>query len=398
MTHEPITTERQLESFCRKLAGEAAIAFDTEFVSEHTYRPQLCLVQVAAGGQLTAIDPLAVGDLTRFWEALAAPGHETIVHAGREELAFCLAAVGRPPGQLFDVQIAAGMIGLDYPAGYGTLIGKLLGETPEKGETRTDWRRRPLSARQLEYALADVRHLPPLWEVLRRRLAELGRLGWFESEMAAWQAGVQSSQSRERWRKVAGSSSLSRRSQAIVRELWLWREVQAERRNSPVRRVLRDDLIVELAKRRSADPKQIRAVRGMERRDFEQVLPALGESIAKALALADAHCPPAIRREASPQLSMLSQFLSTALTCICRAAEVAPSLVSTVGDVRELVAYRLGESTDQAETVPRLAWGWRAEVVGQVLDDLLTGKVSIRIQDPHCEQPLAFEPVRRISS
>src|SRR5262245_34913464 len=114
-----ITSDRELSAFCGRLTASRSIAFDTEFVSEHTYRPQLCLVQLAAEGELAVIDPLAVGEMTPFWEALASPGRETIVHAGREEVAFSLAAVGAPPAGLFDVQIAAGLVGNDYPAGYG---------------------------------------------------------------------------------------------------------------------------------------------------------------------------------------------------------------------------------------------------------------------------------------
>ena len=384
-----ITTDSQLGSLCERLAQCDTIAFDTEFVSEHTYRPQLCLIQVAAGGELSVIDPLAINDLTPFWLALAAPGHETFVHAGREEIVFCLGAVGKPPANLFDVQLAAGFIGLEYPAGYGNLISKLLGMTPRKGETRTDWRRRPLSDRQIDYALEDVRHLVPLRDTLQARLTELGRLHWFQAEMATLINEIDESRRRERWRKVSGSSGLSGRSQAIVRELWLWRDQEAARRDCPVRRVLRDDLIVELAKRRSAEAKQVRAVRGMERGDLQRLLPGICQAIEQGLKVPDDSCPGIVRRDASPQLTMLGQFLSSALSSICRAAEVAPSLVGTANDVRDLVAHQLGEY--EGREPPLLAQGWRAEVVGHLLDDLIAGKVSIRIRDPRAEQPLAFE-------
>ncbi len=391
MGYVTITTDDQLADFCRRLASAPTICFDTEFVSEHTYRPELCLVQVAAGDELTLIDTLAVQDIGPFWEVLAAPGHDTIVHAGRQELVFCLEAVGVPPANLFDVQLAAGMIGLEYPAGYGNLMFKLLGEKAQKGETRTDWRLRPLSPRQLEYALDDVRHLERMRDAIVKRLNRLSRWAWFQDEMAAWQNEVADARNSERWRKVAGSSGLSGRSLAIVRELWTWRDREASRRNCPVRQVLRDDLIVELAKRRSAEPRQIGAVRGMERGDLRRAIPELGHVISKALAIPDAECPETIRTDTSPQLTMLGQFLSSALSSICRGAEVATSLVGTASDVRELVAYRMGEAGASTNGPPLLARGWRAEVVGQLLEDLLAGKVSIRIEDPLSEQPLVFE-------
>jgi ribonuclease D len=391
---EHITTDRRLEEFCREAAGAASIAFDTEFVSEHTYRPQLCLIQVAAGDRMAVIDPLAVRDVTPFWKLVASPGHETIVHAGREELLFCLAAVGRPPERLFDVQIAAGLVGYEYPAGYGSLMFKLLGTRLHKGETRTDWRRRPLSSSQITYALDDVRYLRPMVDKLRARLERLRRAEWLAGEMAAWQLDVDASRGGERWWKVSGTSGLSRRSLAVVRELWSWREREAEKRDWPTRRVLRDDLIIELAKRKSGEPKQIRALRGMERRDLERAMPQLAAAVQRALDLADDECPVPQQRAAPAQLNVLGQFLSTALVSICRAAELAPSIVGTASDVRELVAYRLGLRDDNGlAEPPPLACGWRAEIVGRMIDDLLGGRLAIRIGDPLADEPLVFDPV-----
>ncbi len=387
MPHLHITTAEQLAAFVARLTTADPICFDTEFVSEDSYRSDLCLIQVAAGDALAVIDPLATGDVNSFWEALAAEGHETIVHAGREEFLFSLAAIGRRPARLFDVQIAAGLVGHEYPAGYGSLIGRLLGKSPQKGETRTDWRRRPLSAHQIDYALDDVRYLQPLRDRLHARLVELGRLEWMAAEMSAWQDEIEASRTRERWRRVSGINGLSARSLAIVRELCRWREAEAARRDSPIRRVLRDDLIVELARRQTADPKRIRAVRGLERGDIQRMMPKITEHVQAALDLPDSELPRSERRDSSQQFTVLGQFLATALASICRRAEVAASIVGTVSDVRELIAYRLGQSSEE----PRLAQGWRAEVVGRQLENLLFGRTSIRIVDPKSDQPLAFE-------
>jgi len=280
------------------------IAFDTEFVSEDTYRSHLCLVQVAIGQELTAIDAMAVTDLTPFWAVIAAPGHETIVHAGREESLFCLESTGQFPNHWSTCKSPRP----HRPGISGRLRQpdfKAAGVTPDKGETRTDWRRRPLTEKQIIYALADAKHLEPLYEVIGARLDNLGRREWFADEMLAWQEDVRASRSKERWRKVSGSSGLSSRCQAIVRELWLWREAEAERRNCPVRRVIRDDLIVELAKRRSDDPKQIRAIRGMEYGQLGRAVPELARAIETALNLPDSECPRVIRQDTNPQLMML---------------------------------------------------------------------------------------------
>ena len=392
LDHEHVTTDKQLRQLCHELAAAPSIAFDTEFVSEHTYRPELCLIQVAAGERMVVIDPQSMSDITPFWELLAAPGHDTIVHAGREELLFCLASVGAPPTRLFDVQIAAGLVGNEYPAGYGSLLFKLLGTRLDKGETRTDWRRRPLSASQISYALDDVRYLDALSGKLRGRLEQLGRTAWLEGEMQAWKDDVAATRGDERWWKVSGTSGLSRRNLAVVREIWRWRESEAEKRDCPTRRVLRDDLIIELAKRKSADVKQIRAVRGMERRDLDRALPQLAAAIKRGLELPEDQLPAPQQREVPAQLNVLGQFLSTALAGICRAAELAPSIVGTASDVRELVAFRLG-LTNGDEGPPLLGRGWRAEIVGRMIDDLLAGRVAVRIGDPLAAEPLVFEPV-----
>jgi ribonuclease D len=392
MSYNHVTTPDQLTALCDELAQAPIIAFDTEFVSEHTYRSQLCLVQVCTPAGLAVIDPLTAGTLHRFWEILAQPNHQTIVHAGREELAFALQAVDRCPANLFDVQIAAGLVADEFPSGYGSLLSRLLGVNTQKGETRTDWRRRPLSPQQLEYALDDVRYLIPLRDKLQERLEKTNRTAWLQAEMQAFEQEIISSRTRERWRRISGISGLSQRSLAVARELWRWRESEAQRRDSPPRFVLRDDLIVELARRRTADLRQIRAVRGLERGELQRSLPKIAEHIQLALDIPQQDLPQSERREVPQQITVLGQFLSTALTSLCRSKELAPALVGTASDVRDLVAFRLGFVNGQA---PALACGWRAEVVGTLIDDLLAGKLSIRITDPLSDHPLAFENATR---
>ncbi len=390
MQHRSITTDRQLAEYCRQLAQADSIALDTEFVSEHTFRPVLCLVQVAASGEIAVIDAMAVEDVTPFWEAVTAEGHETVVHAGRSEMEFCLEATGRWPERPFDVQLAAGLAGGEYPAGYNNLLAQLLGEKPRKHETRTDWRRRPLSKRQIEYAIDDARYLPALRDTLHAKLEQLGRLAWLDEEMAAWREEVECACSKDRWRRIPGISGLDRQSLAIVRELFYWREGEAERRNRPVRRVLRDDLIVELARRKTADQKRILAIRGLGRRDLRSRMPEIAARIRHTLDLPDDDRPAIIHRERTPRISVLGQFLFSALGSVCRRSQLAPNLVGTPNDIRDLIVYRTGGS--KRERVPRLAQGWRAEFIGHLFDDLLAGKKSIRIEDPKSEHPLIFEP------
>ena len=218
----------------------------------------------------------------------------------------------------------------------------------------------------------------------------MGRLSWLEEEMADWQEELCRAVSQERWRRVSGNSGLDARSLAIVRELWKWRDAEAQRRDQPARRVLRDDLIIELARRQTADIKRIRALRGMERGDLLRRVGEIAAAIQRALSLPEEQCPQRPPREPSPQLSVLGQFLFAALGSLCRQARLAPNLVGGPNDIRELIVYGANPGAE-GRRPPRLARGWREQFVGRLFEDLLAGKVSIRIADPQSDHPLVFE-------
>ncbi len=307
--YEYLSTDQALGEFCRHIADAPFIAFDTEFVSEDRYYPDLCLVQVAAKGDLAIIDPFAVSDLQAFWKLLLTPGRVTIVHAGREEFRFCRRAIGQRPRDWFDTQLASGLVGIDYPASYGTLIQKLLGKSLGKGETRTNWRRRPLTKRQLDYALQDVLYLEPLYQQISAKLDQMQRDAWLEEELAAWQDQLEQEEVTQRWRRVSGISGLSRRQLAILFEIWKWRDAHARTRDIPPRRVLRDDLMVELARRGSCDEQHIRALRGMDWRKQQRSIPEISECIARGLHLPEEDCPSTGSKSVRPQFTLLGQFL-----------------------------------------------------------------------------------------
>lgn len=389
-SYDHVTSATQLARLVDRLAAHDHVAFDTEFVSEHTYRSQLCLIQVAAPDTLAVIDTLAVRELEPFWRLLTDPKRTTVVHAGREELGFILHAIGERPAKLFDVQVAAGLVDHDFPAGYAAIVRRLLNLQTNKAETRTDWRQRPLSAAQLDYALDDVRHLEQLWRKLETKLQATGRMSWMDAEMAAWQDDVAESFTRKRWRRVSGLNGLSRRELAIAREVWHWRDALAEQRDMPPKRVLRDDLLVELCKRKSADSRQISAIRGMQRSDLRHILPSLAAAIERGLAVPDSECPGGEKHRAPPaQLAVLGQFLATAVAGMCRQQKIAPALVGTASDMRDLLAWKL--DCYEGDQPPLLATGWRQEVVGSLIDDLLDGKASIRIGDLRSNDPLVID-------
>ncbi len=393
MSHESITTPSQLADLCGRLRGQARIGFDTEFVSEDTFRPELCLVQVVAEGVLAVIDPQKVGDLKEFWEVLADGSHVTLVHAMREEVSFSLTAIGRPPANIFDTQIAAGLCGPDYPAAYGNVVTRFTGKKANKGEQRTDWRKRPLTKDQIDYALEDVRYLFALHDAMLKALTKLGRLEWLAEEHQKYYDDLLIARTQPRWRRVSGIGNLPTRSLAIVRELWKWRQEEAERRDLPPRRILRDDLLVELAKRKMDSPDKIRAVRGMMYGQLKNSLHDIAACVKCGLEAPLDDIRGQGRTMAPAQVSLLGQFLTPAITSICHKANVAASLAGTASDVRDLIAFRLGYELE-SEDPPILASGWRAELIGHLIEDLIAGRKSIRIGDPESDHPLEFDEVQ----
>lgn len=392
--HPPtITDQAALEQLCQRLQQAPQIGIDTEFVSEDTFHPELCLIQIATAEELAVVDTMAVKDLKPFWDLLTQGDHVTIFHAGREELNFVLRAVDAVPRQMFDVQLASGFCCQEFPSAYGAIVRKYLNHKPRKGEQRTDWRRRPLTDAQIDYALEDVRYLLPLYEHLTETLSQSDRLDWFQDELERWRDEVIAARQRKDWRRVSGIGSLSPRSLAIVRELWLWRQQEAERLNKPPKRLLRDDLLVEAAKRKSDKPEQLMAIRGMQRGPMKQLAEEMAACVRRGLKAPVERMPKSTRTRTVSQLNLLGQFLTPALATICQRSNIAASLVGTATDVRELIAFRLDLPEAKEKGPPKLSRGWRAEVVGNLINELLDGKKSIRIVNANHEDPLVFDGV-----
>ncbi|MEM9646775.1 MAG: HRDC domain-containing protein, partial [Planctomycetota bacterium] len=251
-----------------------------------------------------------------------------------------------------------------------------------------DWRHRPLTEDQLIYALHDVTDLFSLYQSIGSKVEKLGRNEWVDEEASALQQKVIGAETQENWRRVSGSSGLKPRQLEISRQLWRWREDLARDLDRIPKRVLRDDLMVELARRGSTDVKKIRGIRGMERRNLYDEYSNIAEAIRTALATPDADLPrkaKGTRRVVSP---MLSQFLSTSIACISRQHRLSPSIVGNSDDVRELLGYELDQKPD--DPLPSLLQGWRGEIVGKPFRQLLAGNLAIRVADVSESQPLEF--------
>lgn len=382
-----IDNPAKLASFCQSLTNCRFLGFDTEFVSEDRYESELCLIQVATEDQLAIIDPIVIGDTTAFWKALSNGGHISVAHAGREEFRFCERFTGARPAQLFDVQIAAGLVGFEYPAAYSSLVSKLANESIKKGETRSDWRRRPLSRSQLDYAIVDVVHLKKIHDKLVDRLTNLDRLTWMTEEMEKWQADLESLRTEELWRRISGVATLDSKSLAVVRELWNWRDRTAKEKDQPARRILRDDLMVELARKATSNTKKIKSVRGMERRQFANQIDEIARAIQVGIELPKEKWPKKKFDSKIPSLGLLGQYLSVAMGVICRQNNLAPAIFGTTSELRQLAAWHLGMIKKPDS---RLLTGWRGNIILPIVEQILAGQLALNVVNPKDDQPLSL--------
>ncbi len=374
---------------CRTIRHRGAFALDTEFVTEHTYYPELALVQIALPDEIFLIDPLAVPDLGEVWDLVADPSIVSIMHGAEQEARFCWQETGRMPGALFDVQLAVAFTGARFPLNYASLVQTVLGVRTRQNQTRTDWIRRPLAAAQLCYAVEDVDHLFPVHERLMDQLHELDRVSWLEEENAERLASVEHDLNHPRWWRVSGTQGLSRRSLAAVRELFFWREEVASRRDMPRRRVLRDDLIVSAASALPATEDALRRLRGFEKRQSREVEEVL-DRVRRAIDMPESELPESRRPRGQQSLArMLSLLMEAVLEETCVDQQVDASLVGTASDLRELVRWHLAGREDAS--LPALKRGWRAAVCGDILEAVLAGEVHVSVADPAGRRPLAIE-------
>ena len=378
---------------CEHIRETGQVAFDTEFVSEYTYRPDLGLLQFATRDRCVAVDPYEIDDLSPWWDIMADEETTVVVHGGQAEIRFCLTESGSRPNRLFDVQLAEGFRSTSYPLAYRSLALRVIGAKLYNSETRTDWRKRPLSPRQLEYALDDVRPLAKIWNKQQNSLGKLGRIKWFFDEMDRMIEEIASESTKESWRKLSGASQLRPRELAVLRELATWRRQEADDRNRPIRQILRDDLLVELAKRQPRSVNDLNRTRDMNRPSYQRSAKQFLECIEKGLAVPDKECPattPKQNHDRSIDDKAIGQLLGMALTNRCSQWNLSKQIVATSADLRDFIQWHLD---DRRGTPPKITVGWRAEMCGNLLTDLLEGRLLVRVGNAKSEHPLVFEPV-----
>lgn len=388
MSEVPIVVEQaELQACCDRWRAAGRFAFDTEFVRDDSYDANLGLVQVACGDEVVLIDPVDGLDLTEFWALVSAPEITTIVHAGKEDCELCLRRTGQVPRNLFDVQIAAGFVGYGYPLSLSRLVLGVAHKRVAKGATLTDWMRRPLTEDQLRYAIDDVVYLPAIFETLSTKLEEASRMSWAEEEFRRFEdAEFYKPPAVDRLFKLKGARKLDGRCLAVLARLIEWRDRWAEERNRPVRALVRDDILVDIARRHPTRPDQVEVLRGFPQARNRKIVDELLKVIADGLAVAKEDRPTAfVSREESPMDKAVLDILSAYNRAVCHDEGVDHDLVGGAKRLRELIDHRLDPNLD----CPSLLTGWRKQFIGERTLDLLEGRTELHLsgwpQEPHLE-------------
>jgi ribonuclease D len=346
-----------LTAFVTSAANAPALALDTEFMREKTYRAELCLLQIADGTNAVCIDPLALTDLSCLAPLLGGSGVVKIMHAARQDLEVLLPAVGMVV-PVFDTQIAAALAGHPSQVGYAELVRRLLGVELAKAHTRADWSRRPLSAEEQEYALDDVRHLAALRASLLDTLASQGRISWLEEELAALaNPDALRVAPEEAWRKVKGLPSLDPARQQLAQSLAAWRERRADERNRPRGWILDDVSLREITLRLPRSPEDLASLPEMQ----ESVVRKCGDELLALVREAGISDPP-------PPLPRRERPDPAQLALVKRLADIAADVAKGLAINSEvLVTRRELEKLAAGKRDISLLRGWRKEIVGDRL-------------------------------
>ena len=369
---QPIATTDDLAALCGRLRQEPYVTVDTEFMRDRTYYAQLCLVQLAGEKEAAAVDTLAGGlDLQPLLDLLADPNVLKVMHASRQDMEIFYHLMDRLPAPLFDTQVAAQVLGFGDEVGYETLVTKLARARLDKSSRFTDWSRRPLSEAQLRYALADVTHLRVIYEKLKGRLERAGRTAWLETELAKLQEpGLYVQEPGEVWQRLKVRSK-EPRFVALVRALAAWREKKAQARDLPRARVVRDDILMELAANR---PKSVEKLRDMPRLSLDRdSAREVVETVNEVLARPEADLPPVpVVEPPAKGIGPTVDLLRVLMKHCAERHDVGLRLIGTTNDLEAI-------AQDPNADVPLLA-GWRFEVFGREALKLIQGRLALAVE------------------
>lgn len=368
-----ITTSEELAILCDEIDQGGRFAIDLEFIPERTYKPVLCLVQVATDKGVHLIDPLVHPDMMPLWNRFNDEKIRVVIHAASQDLDLIFNQFHVLPTNIFDTQIASGFAGLGYQIGYGRLVNQLLGVSLSKTESFTDWLTRPLTEAQVSYAMDDVHHLLPLYDSIAERLNSMGRFEWADEECKRYCSPEHfETENENAYLKVKGASVLDRRGLAVLRFVFEWRDQTAQRLNKPPRTILSDSLLVEVARKpphRVEDLNRIRGIRPDQVKGFGQGLVRAAQD-GRAVQDSDLPSWPSSRGPSKRDV-LIGDMLFAILKVIAYEEDLATELLATRDELQSLIKLHR-EKKLATKNVPLLN-GWRFDLAGHRLVKMLEG-------------------------
>jgi len=360
-----IDTASELEALCGKLGSASWIAIDTEFMREKTYYAQLCLIQVGAQDLIACIDPLAIADLSPLYRLLANNSIVKVMHSCHQDMEILYQSWGQLPDPVFDTQIAAPLLGYPQQMGYARLVEELLGVQLEKGQTRSDWSRRPLSRAQLDYAADDVIYLERIYERMHDDLEKRHRLDWLQEDFARLsQPGRYEQPPENAWQRIRSAQRLRPRQLNVLKAFAGWRETVARTRDIPRNWILRDEVLVEMSTRAPQDMDALQDINGLSPKALDRYGDRFISLIRQALDM-PVSAPVAPPRRV-PKLDKRDEArLEALLKIVERSAEENDIHASALTSRKELSRLILGEKDIG------LLSGWKKSIVGNELLDFL---------------------------
>lgn len=363
-----------LLQFCAAIKGAEWIAFDTEFIREKSYYPRLCLMQVGIPGRLACIDPLALDDLAPLLDVLYDRSVVKVLHACSQDLEIFAHLRGAVPGPIFDTQLAAPLLGLPEQMGYGAFVKEMLGVTLDKSQARTDWARRPLGDDQLHYAADDVRYLVEIYPQVQQRLRDLGRLEWLRSEFEACERTERYVQEpATAWKRIRGVEKLRPKALAIVQLLARWREQTAQQKDLPRNWVIRDEVLVDIARLAPRQPEALGRIRNLAAKTIDRYGQTLLDLVGEGLQRQPDPLPARSRRsKATVEEEALADLLQAQLRLLADKFQINSAMLASRKDLLALA---------QGEQDLGLLRGWRRELAGAELLAMRDGQRALSVED-----------------
>ena len=364
-----VDTQSGLESLCKELAESQWLALDTEFLRERTYYPKFCLLQISNSQVVACVDPLVIENLEPLLEIIYDPSITKVFHAARQDLEIFFILCGKIPAPVFDTQIAAPLLGYPESTGYAALVVDMLDITINKAFTRADWTRRPLTQDQLRYAADDVIYLGQLYQIMHKQLASLDRLDWLHEDFTALtEPDLYSNRASEAWRRIRAAQKLRGKQLSILQKLAAWREATASDKNMPRNWLIRDDVILDLARLQPEGIDELKHIRGLNERTIKRYGLTLCQVIADGMLQPSS---PVENYPSSTKKTVEQEALIDSLTAIVRIRASKESLNSSIlASRKELECLVKGQET-------KLLKGWRKNMIGIELLSFLDGNRSL---------------------